>query len=89
MKHTENQNLPAIVGEPPERKNTPLFILAHILTIVFVLVNSIHFFLISFSKFRLILSVISIVLLIVLRKMKSTHRQSLLICSPEKFIFHS
>ncbi|MBR0484225.1 MAG: hypothetical protein IJJ69_05500 [Oscillospiraceae bacterium] len=73
MKRTEKQNLPAIVGEPPEKKNTLLFILAHILTAVFLLVNGIHFILISFSQYRLIISVISIVLLIVLRNMKKSY----------------
>ena len=73
MKKTENQNLPAVVGEPPETKNTPLFIVAHILTAVFVLITVIHFVLISFSKFRLILAGISVILLIVLRRIKKTN----------------
>ena len=73
MKKTENQNLPAVVGEPPETKNTPLFIVAHILTAVFVLITVIHFVLISFSKFRLILAGISVILLLVLRRMKKTN----------------
>ena len=73
MKQTENQNLPAVVGEPPEDKNTPLFIFTHVVTAFLILVTVIHCILVSISQYRLIFSGVSIILLIVLRKMKKVH----------------
>ena len=72
-KQTENQNLPAVVGEPPEDKNTPLFIFTHIATAFLVLLTVLHCILVSFSQYRLVLCGVSIVLLIILRRMKKVH----------------
>ena len=73
MKRTESQNLPAVVGEPPEEKKTPLFIFTHVVTVFLIFVTVIHCILVSISQYRLIFSGVSIILLIVLRKMKKVH----------------
>ncbi len=73
MKQTENSNLPAVVGEPQEEKKTVLFIFTHVVTVFLVFVTVIHCTLINISQFRLILCGVSIILLLILRKMKKAH----------------